>query len=218
MKVQKVSIKGWLWVFLSLMALFAEAQEKKSDITSTIMCMYAPWQEIGRVVSETTSLGDNHVGYAYVELSGFSGKNIEAYGQFFWEQKWWKLPLFIHAEYRGVAAASYYESTTYLGAAYCLYGKRGYVAFEPLFMWKQHSGVGGQFSIVGSWEWKRLLFEHYTDLWKAHRMTSTADLYSQSRLYLNVYKRFSIGVIGTLFYSFGSDPNSAAFFALKMEL
>ena len=194
------------------------SQEEKGKFTSSMMCLYAPGQNIGKVVSETTSLGDNHVGYAYVELSGWSGKSIEGYGQFFWEQKWWKLPLFLHAEYRGVTMASQYESTAYLGATWCLYAKYGYVALEPLLMWKQNNGVGGQFSIVGGWEWKRLLFEHYTDIWKAHKMTSAADIYSQSRIFMNVYKRLSVGVIGTMFYSIGASPNSNVFLALKIKL
>ena len=78
---------------------------------SNLSCLYAPWDNCGKITSETTALGKRHVGYAYVEIAGFSGQAPEAYGQFFWEQKFWESPVFIHAEYRAVAANAFYEGT-----------------------------------------------------------------------------------------------------------
>lgn len=203
-----------------LMALLCHATfaQEKSDVTSSLMVLYSPFDHLGKVTTETTSIGTNHVGYAYAELTGFSGKTPEAYGQFFWEQKYWDKPIFMHAEYRGAAAPAFYESTAYLGAAYCLYSKHGYLALEPLAMWKQRYGFGGQFSIVGGWEWNHFIVEHYTDLWKTHKMLSAIDLYSQTRLFVKVYKRLSAGVIGTIYHSPGNYTSAAAYISLRFKI
>lgn len=203
-------------IFL-IQSITLTAQEK-SDISSSLMLLYSPIDGSGKVASETTSIGKNHVGYAYAELAGFSGSIPEAYGQFFWEQKFWDKPIFIHTEYRGVATGSFYESTAYVGAAYCIYSKHGFFAFEPLAMWKQGLGFGGQFSIVGGWEWKHLIVEHYTDLWKTHKMHTAIDLYSQTRLFFKVYKQLSAGVIGTIYYSPGNTISEGVYLSLRWRL
>ena len=194
-----------------------EAQEK-SNISSSLMLMYSPFDGSGKAATETTALGENHVGYAYAELTGFSGGGAEAYGQFFWEQKFWEKPIFMHAEYRGVAAGGFYESTAYLGAAYCIYSRHGYLALEPLAMWKQRLGFGGQFSVVGGWEWKHFIVEHYTDLWRTHKMTSPVDLYSQTRLFVKVCKRLYAGLIGTIYYSPGNFATEGVYVSLRWRL
>lgn len=160
----------YILALLLMIPCFCMQAQEKSDISSSLMLMYSPFDGSGKVASETTALGEDHVGYAYAELTGLSGGNAEAYGQFFWEQKFWKKPLFMHAEYRGVAAGGFYESTAYLGAAYCIYSRHGYLALEPLAMWKQRLGFGGQFSVVGGWEWDHFIIEHYTDLWRTHKI------------------------------------------------
>ena len=211
-------------IISALIALFSlipcfelEAQEK-SDISSSLMLLYSPFDGSGKVATETTALSGNHVGYAYAELTGFSGCGAEAYGQFFWEQKFWEKPLFMHAEYRGVAAGGFYESTAYLGAAYCIYSRHGYLALEPLAMWKQRMGFGGQISVVGGWEWKHFIVEHYTDLWKTHKMNSPIDIYSQTRLFVKVYKRLYAGLIGTIYISPGAIADEGVYVALRWRL
>jgi hypothetical protein len=203
---------------LLMISCFCMQAQEKSDISSSLMLMYSPFDGSGKVASETTALGEDHVGYAYAELTGLSGGNAEAYGQFFWEQKFWEKPLFMHAEYRGVAAGGFYESTAYLGAAYCIYSRHGYLALEPLAMWKQRMGFGGQFSVVGGWEWEHFIIEHYTDLWRTHKMTSPVDLYSQTRLFVKVYKRLYAGLIGTICYSPGNIAAKGVYAALRWRL
>ncbi|MBQ1973600.1 MAG: hypothetical protein II222_04570 [Paraprevotella sp.] len=194
------------------------AAQEKSDLSSSLMFMYSPFDGSGKVASETTSIGKNHVGYAYTELTRFKGGASEAYGQFFWEQKFWNLPIFIHTEYRGFSNNSFYESTAYLGAAYCFYSKHGYLALEPLAMWKQRLGFGAQFSVVGGWEWKHFIIEHYTDLWKTHKMNTAIDIYSQTRLFIKVYKRMSAGVIGTIYYNPENDVSEGVHLTLRWKL
>lgn len=203
-----------------IIALFCHTSygQEKSEVTSSLMALYSPFDNSGKVTTETTSIGNNHVGYAYAELTGFSGKTPEAYGQFFWEQKFWDMPIFMHAEYRGVAAEAFYESTAYLGGAYCIYSRHGYLALEPLAMWKQRYGFGGQFSVVGGWEWEHFIVEHYTDLWKTHKMQSPIDIYSQTRFFVKVYKRLSAGIIGTVYHSPGNYTSAAAYVSLRFKI
>ena len=205
-------------IFISMISCFNLTAQEKSDLSSSIMLMYSPLDGSGKVASETTSIGKDHVGYAYAELSGFSGSRAEAYGQFFWEQKFWDKPIYIHTEYRGLAADSFYESTAYAGAAYCIYSRHGYLALEPLAMWKLRLGFGGQFSVVGGWEWKHFIIEHYTDLWKTHKMNSPLDIYSQTRLFFKVYKRLSAGVIGTIYYSPENVISEGVYLSLRWRL
>ncbi|MBR5298687.1 MAG: hypothetical protein IKU36_00390 [Bacteroidales bacterium] len=208
----------YLLTFILLIPGFKLSAQEDSDITSSLMSLYSPFDGSGKITTETTSIGNNHVGYAYVELTGFKGGGSEAYGQFFWEQKFWDKPIFIHTEYRGVAADSFYESTAFAGAAYCIYSKHGYLALEPLAMWKQRLGFGGQFSVVGGWEWEHFIIEHYTDIWKTHKMNTTLDIYSQTRLFVKVYKRLSAGVIGTIYYSPENAVAEGVYLALRWRL
>lgn len=204
--------------FISLIQSFNLAAQEKSDISSSLMLLYSPFDGSRKVASETTAIGKDHVGYAYAELVGFSGGGAEAYGQFFWEQKFWEKPLFMHAEHRGVATGGFYESTTYLGAAYCIYSNHGFLALEPLAMWNQRLGFGAQFSMVGGWEWEHFMVEHYTDIWKTHKMNSPVDLYSQTRLFVKVYKRLYAGVIGTVYYSPENIISEGVYLSLRWRL
>lgn len=205
-------------IFVLQVSCFKVVAQEKDDLSSSLMLLYSPLDASVKVLSETSSIGKNHVGYAYAELTRLGDGGAEAYGQFFWEQKFWDNPIFIHAEYRGVVAASFYESSAYLGAAYCIYSKHGYLALEPFAMWKQRLGFGAQFSVVGGWEWKRFILEHYTDLWKTHKMDAPIDIYSQTRCFVKVYKRLSLGVIGTIYYSPDNVASGGAYLALRWKL
>ena len=100
----------YFFVSVLLAPCFKVVAQEKNDLSSSLMFLYSPLDGSGKVLSETTSIGKNHVGYAYAELTGLCGGGAEAYGQFFWEQKFWDKPIFIHAEYRGTVANSFYES------------------------------------------------------------------------------------------------------------
>ena len=68
-------------------------------------------------------------------------------------------------------------------------------------VWARNEGVSCPFPVVGGWEWRHFTIEYYTDLWKTHKMTASIDIYSQTRLFVKVYKRLSAGVFGTIYYS-----------------
>ena len=190
----------------------------KGQVTSSMMLMYSPFGDNGVIASETTGIGENHIGYGYIEMGDWRGHSFGAYGQFFWEQRWWDLPVFLHAEYRAAAGLSFFESTAYLGGAYCFYSQHGYLAIEPLAMWRQRGGFGGQLSIVGGWEWKHFQIETFNDLWKTHLTNVPAEFYSQTRLFVKITEKLALGIIGTLDYPFEGTPDADAMITLRWRL
>ena len=59
-----------LTLILMIPCFNLEAQEK-SDISSSLMLLYSPFDKSGKVASETTALGGNHVGYGRCHVSGW---------------------------------------------------------------------------------------------------------------------------------------------------
>lgn len=167
-----------------------------------------------KVVTETTAISDNITGYAYNEINTKGAW----YGQFFLERKWWDVPVFVHAEYRGVLDGTWYQSAAFVGAAWCSYRERGFIAVEPLALWRQYEGAGAQLSVVGSWEWRWVELQHYTDVWKTHKMGATpVAMYNEARAWLKAAKNMSIGVVGTMYWSVPQMPQMNAYFAVKYK-
>lgn len=166
-----------------------------------------------KVVTETTAMSENGTGYAYNEIN----TKGSWYGQFFLEQKWWEYPVFLHAEYRGVMDSTWYESTALLGAAWCHYGEHGFIAVEPLALWRQRMGFGAQLSIVGAWEWRYFEIQHYTDIWKTTKMESPVDMYNEGRFYFKAGNRVALGLIGTMYWMIPESPNLALYLGVKYK-
>ena len=105
------SIKIYIAIILSILlgSIYSNeaiAQEKENtgfaSLNSAVYTSYSTSNEF-KLVSETTGIGENYVGYAYVELGStpFLKSSFNwAYTQMFWEQKFWELPLYLHGEYR----------------------------------------------------------------------------------------------------------------------
>ena len=190
----------------------------KSQVNSSIMMLYSPFNDKGLIASESYKVGNNHVGYAYIEMGDWRGRSFGAYGQFFWEQKFWDSPFYLHWEYRANAASSYFESATYLGAAYTINSKHGFLSIEPLFMWKEYNGLGGQLSIVGGWEWKYFQIETFNDLWTTHLSSAPAEFNSQTRFFLKITPKFALGIIGTLYYDFTNRAVADGMLTLRWRM
>lgn len=167
-----------------------------------------------KVVTETTAMYENWTGYAYNEINTRGAW----YGQFFVEHKWWNYPVFLHAEYRGVMDCDWYENTALLGLAWCHYGKHGFLAIEPLALWRERMGFGGQISVVGGWEWKYFEIQHYTDIWRTSKMSSPVDVYNEGRFYFKAGKRLCLGLIGTMYWMVSESPNLALYAGIKFKL
>lgn len=194
------------------------AQDSTRHLRTSLLSLYSP-AGVGKVAMETTTSQPNTLSYSYIEIGSWGKGSAEAYGQFFVEHKWsTETPLAIHAEYRGSIGGTTYDSTTMLGVAYSIGTPHGYISFAPLAMWRQFDGFGANLSIAGGWEWKHIQAEHYTDIWRGHRMTSPVDLYSQSRVFYKVSPKLSVGVIGTIYWNVGNAHFGVGYLTLKLNL
>lgn len=182
------------------------------------MCYYSPFSNTGKTVSETFACGQQYNGYAYIEMSGLFGTPVSAYGQFYWEHKWWESTMFLHAEYRGVLSDGYYENNVYAGVAFSVPTASGNFAIEPLVMWKQGFGFGGQLSFVGGWQWSKFQLEHCTDFWKVQKMKSNIDIFSETRLYYNMISHLSVGLVGAISFSDNDVTSKDLYLSLKFSL
>ena len=191
---------------LCLVPMCAMAQVKTS------VGLYATHGE-AKIMTEATQVTDNSTAYAYTEISTFK----TWYGQFFYERKWWDTPVYLHAEYRGTVYDAF-ESSAYLGAAWCVFADSGFLAIEPLAAWKQNLGFGAQLSVVGNWDWKWFSLEHYTDIWRTHKMQSVVDAYAEVRGYFKACDWLSIGLVGTSYWSYSYNPDFGIYLAFKFNL
>lgn len=178
-------------------------------------------RDAGKAAVEVTSLSAGHTAYAYVESSCFPGKpgSGGVYAQFFWEQKFWSAPVFLHAEFRTTGNPADVENACYLGGAYCIYGQNGFLAVEPLYRFSNADGHGGQLSFVGSWAWGRLDLAHFTDVWKTETMPAKGAMgYCEARFYYTIWRRIAAGVVGTVVSDFGSFAETHLYFGLRIRM
>ena len=63
-----------------------------------------------------------------------------------------------------------------------------------------------------------LTAQEKSDLWKTHKMHTPIDIYSQTRLFVKIYKRLSAGVIGTIYYSPENIVSEGVHLSLRWKL
>lgn len=205
---------------LPLLLASVSAAAQTSDAISASAIGLAT-EDAGKAAVEVTSLGDAHTAYAYVEASCFPGKpgSGAVYAQFFWEQKFWSAPVFLHAEFRTTATPADVENACYLGGAYCVYGRNGFLAVEPLYRYSNGGGHGGQLSVVGNWTWGRLDLAHYTDVWKTEAMPAKGVMgYCEARLYYTVWRRVAVGAVGTAVSDFSTFAEPHLYLGLRIRM
>lgn len=161
-----------------------------------------------KVMVESTALGDNFVNYAL--LSGdFYRHDQQAtgffYTQLFREQKFWKKPIFMHAEFR---TYNFNYNILYLGGAYDIFTKHGMIAIEPLYRnnalnlynkkkawdWK---GSSAQLSVVTGHDWGWCNMNSFTDIWTDNGRKDGAGWYSEIWYYVPVTKHLQLGTISS---------------------
>ncbi|MBP5210708.1 MAG: hypothetical protein J6Z27_02570 [Bacteroidales bacterium] len=217
--MKKLSTLLTLLLCLSLTASAQTWTENNHFLKSSIIGNIG--KDYAKVISESTQGTDNNTGYAYME-AGF-GLKPEAsnylYAQFFWEQKFWETPLFIHGEFRTTLFDGQFDNIHYLGAAYCFYTPHGFAAIEPLYRYNKHEGHGYQLSIVGGWDWERFDLAEYFDWW-GNRASDFVprSVYSETRGYFKINKRFEIGAVLILSKYFDDPVNANLFGGLKVNL
>lgn len=206
-----------LILLLPLISFSAAAQT--ADMISASVIGLAT-KDVGKAAVEVTSLSDDHTAYAYLEscFPEKSGSNA-VYAQFFWEQKFWSAPVFLHAELRATGSLTEIENACYLGGAYCIYRRNGFLAVEPLYRYSNAGGHGGQLSVVGNWTWGRLDLAHYTDVWKTANMPQEAVMnYCEARLYYKIWHRVAAGVVGTMVSDFRTFVEPCLYLGLRIRM
>ncbi len=219
-------VKNKSFIFLMYGALLCYcskvyAQEDNAPfVESSIFTSYSTDNEL-KLISETTGIGRNYVGYVYIELGATpvaDSNNNWAYTQIFWEQKFWQQPIYIHVEYRALLTNSY-ENDFYLGLAYTFTSSKGFLALEPLYRYGPNAGHGAQLSVVGGWEWKYVSLAHFTDLYWTSKMTTPLTMYNECRCFFKICPKFYVGAIGIMAYSFQKKMDAlSASVALRLNL
>lgn len=206
--------------FLLPCSFFVDAQEQTA-VNSAIMLSYSTANEC-KLISETVCSTNNHLGYAYLEIGNTPFSEDASkwfYSQLFWEQKFWSLPLFIHAEMRTFLTDGYYDFQYYAGAAYTFYFPHGYLALEPLYRYNITDGHGAQFSVVGGWDWKHFNLAHFTDIYTGHCMNGKVVIYNELRFFYKINHIVEVGAIGIASYTPPRQWNSySAALALKVNI
>lgn len=67
--------------FALILIAFALSVAAKGQVTSSVMTLYSPFGDTGLVAMETTGIGVNHVGYAYLEMGNWRGNNFGQKGE-----------------------------------------------------------------------------------------------------------------------------------------
>lgn len=205
-----------------IMANDDKSADSISVVKSAIITSYSTSNEL-KLISETNGFGKNHFGYAYIEIAAtpFSHTFSKwAYFQLIWEQKFWDTPLFLHAEIRSFFSDNIASShQLFAGLAYSLPLKNGAIILEPLYRYNNFDGHGAQFSIVGSYDWEHFNLNHFTDIYKGHKMINPLTIYNECRAFYKINRRFELGLIGIASYSFQRNTESlSASLAIKVNL
>ena len=155
-----------------------------------------------KLVVEAKSLSKNHFRYAYIDATLDSDlrkdATIAAFIQIIAEQKWWKPEIYLHGEFRSGLTNQFSFANTYLaGAAYKpLATKKGHIVIEGLFRYEKDVPQW-QFTFVGGAYHKRWLFANYIDFYGQDNVS----LFSENKLFYNIYKPLHIGVNIELSYN-----------------
>lgn len=137
--------------------------------------------EQSKVFFETTAVEDNRTTFAYMEAAYEGGAMLKL----FREQKFWELPLYIHAEYQTTFA----EHTAIIGAAYTINHNRGYLSLAPLFRYDNKAAAQLSISYLLVWKWGD--FNGYNHLW----YNGNYNFVGEERLNINVTDKIAVSGI-----------------------
>lgn len=192
-------------------------------LVSSFMGSYSTSHE-GKLISETTGYGRHYMGYGYVELGGdFCGEGKGGrwlYAQLMWDQKFWESPIYFHGEVRSYFGSGGYDSQQYYFGGMYLFGLcNGSVSVSGMYRYCSEEGHGGQVTVFGMYDFGCVNLMHYSDLYKSHRSDVVLTVYNEVRVFYELSRRFEVGCIGILGYSFRDclDSVSGAL-ALKVNL
>lgn len=154
------------------------------------------------------------------------GRSNFAYIQLFEEFRFWKVPLYIHAEYR---TYNWNYNVVYLGLSCQIGTRHGMIALEPLYRnssmdiyngkYWQWKGSAFQFSVVTEHDWRIFNLNTFTDLWTATDLGDARGWYSELWGYFPITKsgRFQLGFIAQLGLLDGSSFAYALYPGVKFR-
>lgn len=167
-----------------------------------------------RIVTEYTKNTKNSMSYIYGEFAFDNNKTKSGYLQLIREQKFWELPLYIHAELRGFVSSNTSANINYFaGLGYGLIQKNsGYLSVNALYRYDYRSNW--QVGLSGEWRNKYMLYVGYADFYGA----ADFNLHSEHRLYYRALPWLDIG--GNLEFNYidGGNFECSPFAVVKFNI
>lgn len=151
-----------------------------------------------RVFVEKTDATENATTFAYLEATYNGGALLKV----FREQKYWKAPVFIHAEYQTTFNGNH---TAIVGPSYTYGLPTGFLSFGVFYHYDTNPGEHAvQASFCYLWNWKRLELYGYNHFWQ----NSAPCFFGENRAHISITDHFKVGAILDLTYfgEFGAVP------------
>ena len=167
-----------------------------------------------RIVTEYTKTTTNSMSYIYGEFALEKNKTKRGYFQLIREQKFWKMPLYLHAELRGYVTEGFSTNLTYIGGlGYNLIEKQsGYLSAQALYRYDNRSNW--QIGLSGEWRNKYLLYVGYADFYGADDL----NIHSEHRFYYRALPWLDVGVNFDLYYNNDDDFDWMPFAIVKFNI
>lgn len=164
-------------------------------IIAALSCVAAKAQTVELVLGETprifiekTAVSDNSVSFAYLEGNYGAGAMLKL----FHEQKWWKTPAYIHAEYQTSFNGSH---TAILGGAYSFFLPNGFISLCPLY--RYDFGINksaAQLSNCYFAEWRWCELYGYNHAW----YNGSFCFFGEERFHIKITDYFMVGLIANI--------------------
>lgn len=138
-----------------------------------------------RLFLEKTRVKDNSVSFAYLEGAYKGGAMVKL----FHEQKFWKAPAYIHAEYQSTFNGSH---TAIAGGAYSFGLPNGFISVCPLYRYDfgiDKHAIQLSNCYFAAWEWCELY--GYNHAW----YNGGFNFFGEERFHIKVVDGFKIGAI-----------------------
>lgn len=143
-----------------------------------------------KIVGEVLAFRENSFTYMYCETPIRRGRAVSGYFQFFRQQKFWKAPVFLHAEFRTFVTKDFDTDNIYMagGAWNFLTTSRGTVALELLYRYDGRSNY--QLTLAANWAKGRWSYAGYADFFGP----STLHIFSENKMFADIYAGLALGV------------------------
>ena len=165
--------------FLIIAVLCLSALTAKAQIIEVVL------GEQPRIFLEKTRVMDNSISFAYLE----GGYNTGAMVKLFHEQKFWKAPAYIHAEYKSTFNGSH---TAIVGGSYSFGLPNGFISLCPLYRYdfgiNKHA-IQLSNCYLAAWKWCELY--GYNHVW----YNGGVNFFGEERFHINITQSFKIGAI-----------------------